>query len=345
MHRTSPTLDSAAPTERERRWAAVGAHRDRLLRLSRARCANLQDAEDCVQEAMLRAVEFDALDEERLGQFLTTVTVRLCTDLHRGRSRGDRLSRRLAGYTAAVEPGPEDAVCDRAESAWLSRHVDTLPVRQREIVHARAAGQSCGAVAEQLRMSYAAIESALSRARRTLRVALESTLGLAAVPSRWRPRLTEAGALGLGAVAITAATFGAHAPTPAERATTRPGVEAFPPGAGADVFGRTASATRATTAAAPAATRAAATRAVPPRSAHGSREEPDGEFLRAEAGGFSVSGDDGDPPPGFDDPTPLDCVERGVEAYPRGGCQYDPDDPRYDEDQIGTHGLPEGVRP
>lgn len=348
MHRTSPTPDPADRTERERRWAAVGAHRDRLLRLSRARCANPQDAEDCVQEAMLRAVEFDTLDEERLGPFLTTVTVRLCTDLHRGRSRGDRLSRRLAAYAAAVEPGPEDAVCDRAESVWLSRHVDTLPLRQREIVHARAAGESCGAVAEQLRMSYAAIESALSRARRTLRGALESTLGLAALPSRCRPRLTEAGAVGLGAVAMTAVTFGGlavvgsapehHAAVPAAAAPV-----------GARAPGRSASATRAGAAAAgPAgvvAGAAARTGALPPGEVRPAAREPGGEFFRAEAGGFSVAGDDGDPPPGFGDPTPVDCVERGVEAYPRAGCQYDPDDPRYDEEQIGTNGLPEGIRP
>jgi RNA polymerase sigma factor (sigma-70 family) len=169
--------------ERDRRWVAVYAHRDRLMRLARSRVGDPHDAEDCVSEAMLRCVEFEALDETRLGPFLTTVTLRVCADLHRRNARGDRLSRRLAAYTS-VEPGPEEAVCDRAESVWLTGHLDGLPPRQREIVAARAEGLSCAAVAERLVTSYGAIESALARVRRSMRVTLESTLGVAAVPAR-----------------------------------------------------------------------------------------------------------------------------------------------------------------
>jgi RNA polymerase sigma factor (sigma-70 family) len=330
---------------RERRWTAVYAHRERLLRLSRARCDNLQDAEDCVQEAMLRCVEFANLDEDRLGQFLTSVTIRLCTDMHRHRSRGDRLSRRLAAFSA-VDPGPEEAICDRAESAWLSTHVDTLPGRQREIVQLRAAGQSCAAVADQLRMSYAAIESALSRARRSLRVTLESTLGVVALP--WsrdhRPRYVELGALGLGAAALTAVTF--IGVTPGEPADARPFLR---PGTGT-VYGSEAAAS---------AGQAAAARALRPAATGGALAGLAGAGLTAPGRGGSpgsgrhdiVTVDAGpgtpdlyvdEPDHGKSEPPAENCVSYGVEIYPRTGCQYAPGDPDRDRDQIGTTGIPRG---
>ena len=205
-------------TGREQRWADVYAHRERLLRLARARLCDPHEAEDCVQEAMLRCVEFEDLDEERLGQFLTTVTVRLCVDVHRRRARGDRLGRKLTGFWSH-EPGPEESVCDRAESAWLARRLTDLTPRQREIVEARAEGLSCGAVAELLVVLYTTVESALARVRRSLRVALESTLGVVAL----RPRRFAAGALVATTAAITVTV-----PPPAGPVTSPPAARPAP---------------------------------------------------------------------------------------------------------------------
>lgn len=89
-----------------RPWAAVYAERERLLRLARARTLNEAEAEDCVSEAMLRCVEFDSVDEERLGALLTAVTLRLCADQHRGRARMRRAGDRIA--EPATEPSPEE---------------------------------------------------------------------------------------------------------------------------------------------------------------------------------------------------------------------------------------------
>ena len=47
---------------REHRWAAVSAHRARLVALARSRVPHESDAEDCAHEAMVRAVEFYGLD-------------------------------------------------------------------------------------------------------------------------------------------------------------------------------------------------------------------------------------------------------------------------------------------
>jgi DNA-directed RNA polymerase specialized sigma24 family protein len=116
-----------SPDTARRRWAAVTAQRERLLRIARARTLNEQDAEDCVQEAMLRCVEFAGLDEVRLEAFLTTVTIRLCADTHRVRRQRDRAAPRLAG--PALAPGPEEDVCDRAEADWVAHRFRALPRR------------------------------------------------------------------------------------------------------------------------------------------------------------------------------------------------------------------------
>jgi DNA-directed RNA polymerase specialized sigma24 family protein len=98
------------------RWHAVWSHRDQLLRVARRRVPNAMDAEDCVSEAMLRAAAFAGLDVERAGAFLTAVTVRLCADVHRDTGREVP----VATAPEAVEPSEENAVCDRAEAAWLA---------------------------------------------------------------------------------------------------------------------------------------------------------------------------------------------------------------------------------
>ena len=90
-------------TEKERlrrRWNLVLAERERLLRLATSRLGRTTDAEDCVQEAMIRAVTFDALDESRVAALLTTITLRLCVDLQRGTQR----DRRLATPAGLVDP-------------------------------------------------------------------------------------------------------------------------------------------------------------------------------------------------------------------------------------------------
>lgn len=182
-----------------RRWAAVYAERERLLRLARSRTLNSAEAEDCVSEAMLRCVEFEALDEERLGAFLTTVTLRLCADQHRGRARLLRTGGRIA-YPAA-EPSPEENVCERAEAAWLAAHLRRLPLHQRRVVEARAAGLSCADVATRLDLSVDAVKSAVARARSSLRAALASNAGLLPALAA-RHRLLTAGLAGGAAAGL-----------------------------------------------------------------------------------------------------------------------------------------------
>ncbi|MGI3200882.1 RNA polymerase sigma factor [Streptomyces sp. GLT-R25] len=95
-------------------WEVIAGHRERLMRLVRRRLPNAQDAEDCVQEAMLRTAACGDLDRERIGHFLTSVALRLCVDNHREQER----SRLLLPRTVDVRTPeiPDEGVCDRDTS-------------------------------------------------------------------------------------------------------------------------------------------------------------------------------------------------------------------------------------
>jgi RNA polymerase sigma factor (sigma-70 family) len=323
--------------DRGRRWAAVEPHRERLLRIARARLDDPHDAEDCVQEALLRCVEFAGLDEERVGQFLTTVTVRLTADVHRGRARRDRLARRLTAFEAH-EPGPEEPVCDRAESAWLSRVLDGLSPRQRAIVDARAEGLSCRAVAERLLVPYTTVESSLARVRRSLRGALESTLGVAAVrPHTWwrdpAAATATAAVVGLGAVLHPALPAAGTAPGDVRREVAV---------AATSASGATAPGTRA-----PARTTAAPDRVAGERRTAAAALRPVRSLLRptdhdrpaivVDAGGIGAGG-------GVDDEYTFSevvdqCVRYGVGVGERVDCRYPPGHARRERRE--TAGTPD----
>src|SRR5947209_18791938 len=67
---------------------AAWRQRPALLAVARSRTVTHADAEDVVSEAIARAVEgADNLDPNRVGAWLTTVTINLCTDLARDRAR------------------------------------------------------------------------------------------------------------------------------------------------------------------------------------------------------------------------------------------------------------------
>ncbi|MGW1802856.1 sigma-70 family RNA polymerase sigma factor [Streptomyces sp. NPDC001984] len=171
---TDISADTASADER---WQRMWSHREQLLKVARRRSMNQEDAEDAVHEAMLRAAERPDLDDERLGAWLTTVTMRLCVDRHRQVNREAEVGSR----PTLVAPGPvpvEEAVCDRAEAKWLAVRSGELPARQAEALRLRSEDLDVSQVAVRMGLSYRTVESLLARARRTLRASLAGTLGL-----------------------------------------------------------------------------------------------------------------------------------------------------------------------
>jgi DNA-directed RNA polymerase specialized sigma24 family protein len=155
------------------RWGLVWAHYDDLIRVARRRTPCAADAEDCVSEAMLRTVLHPGLDLDRVGAFLTAVTVRVCADLYRDRSRSARIAAVRSGDDRLV-PTPEALVCDRAEAVWLAGLLArALSPAEHAAVRDRAAGVALGGVGGGA-AGGAAGAAALARARAKARPAVRA---------------------------------------------------------------------------------------------------------------------------------------------------------------------------
>jgi RNA polymerase sigma factor (sigma-70 family) len=226
------------------RWQRMWSHREHLLRVARRRSMSVEDAEDAVHEAMLRAAERPGLDDERLAAWLTTVTMRLCVDRYRQVNR----EAEVRTSPTLIAPGPvpvEEVVCDRAEAKWLAVRSGELPARQAEALRLRSEDLDVGQVAVRMGLSYRTVESLLARARRTLRNSLAATLGFALfLIGRGQPR--GGGRAQAVAAASTAATlavaglvlpyaYDTDGPGPAPRPTVSGPAEALrPDGSGRD---------------------------------------------------------------------------------------------------------------
>ena len=189
------------------RWQRMWSHREQLLKVARRRSMSAEDAEDAVQEAMLRAAQHAHLDDARLGAWLTTVTMRLCVDRH----RQVRREAELGSAPKLTPPGPvpvEDAVCDRAEASWVAFRSRELPARQAEALWLKAAERDVDQIAREMGLSYEAVESLLARARRALRKAMAGTLALGLwLVGRGRDQAGQAGAPAHVLAATSAATL------------------------------------------------------------------------------------------------------------------------------------------
>lgn len=201
------------------RWQRVWSHRERLLKVARRRSVNVEDAEDAVHEAMVRATERGDVDDARLGAWLTLVTARLCIDRFR------QVGREADAHTRSVRATPvhstvEETVCDRAEAKWLADRRSDLPARQAEVLGLRAQGLDLAQIAQQTGLSYQATRSLLARARRTLLAALAGTLSAAVWLWRGRPWASGGGVptatLASAVVTLAIASLGVTTPFQAE---------------------------------------------------------------------------------------------------------------------------------
>lgn len=134
-------------------------------------------AEDVAQEAFLR-VWRHAGDwrpgPARFDTWLHRVVLNLCTDRLRRLAR-DRPEPEPPDR-ADPAPDPEARLADADRAARLRAALDRLPRRQKEALMLQTYGDlPQSEIAASLRISVAALESLLSRARRTLRTLLVET--------------------------------------------------------------------------------------------------------------------------------------------------------------------------
>ena len=148
----------------------VGAKLPRILALARRMLGDAAEAEDVAQEAFLRAWRQAARwrpGAARFDTWLHMVTLNLCRD--RLRRRRETVMPKLPEIADPAPPA--DAVVDEAAQAGAVQDaIAALPERQREailLVHYQDLTNI--AAADAMEISVEALESLLSRGRRSLR--------------------------------------------------------------------------------------------------------------------------------------------------------------------------------
>jgi RNA polymerase sigma factor (sigma-70 family) len=192
-------------------WDQLAAHREHLLLIASRRASSPEAAEDAVQEALARAAaRWHLIDPDQLGAWLAVVTMNLCADDHRRRSRERRVLPRLC-HTSA--PDPADLVSQQLEDAWVVEQVGELPDRQRQMLHAVADEGGVPAAAHRMGVSRQSAESLLKRARATVRARIAVTLGALGLAG-WRRGARVGTATGGAAAGMAAVSLGLLATVP-----------------------------------------------------------------------------------------------------------------------------------
>jgi len=158
------------------------AHFQRLLNILRRKGRSHEDAEDLIQEAMLRlhryrvkAATFDASPAVACSSpikneeaFLTHAVQNLSVDLHRSR-RPDIRREVPFDYYNARKPlvdaeTPEQVLDTQQRLAIIQRRLDESNVRTREIYFAHRAGYSYDEIAAHFSLSHITIRRHIARA-------------------------------------------------------------------------------------------------------------------------------------------------------------------------------------
>ena len=149
---------------------AVRRVRPRLHRYAIRRLGDSHEAEELVQEALLRAYTHrdQLLTEEDLSAWSTVVTGRLVIDKLRVRGRSTSVAEVPEG--ARVGRDTAEVVVARDEARTALDALDAMPSRQASLLWAREVeGKSYDELCEQFGMTEPAVRSTLTRARKALR--------------------------------------------------------------------------------------------------------------------------------------------------------------------------------
>lgn len=149
---------------------ALRATQPRLLRYAIRRIGDQHEAEELVQEAMLRAFQHrhELATEDDLMAWLTVVTGRLVIDRLRVRGRTTPVAELPPGSRTARDIA--DVVVARDEARIALDALEAMPSRQAAVLWAREVeGLSYDEIGGRYGLSEPTVRSLLHRARRTLR--------------------------------------------------------------------------------------------------------------------------------------------------------------------------------
>ena len=152
-------------------------HYSRCLAVARRVLGNTSDAEELVQDALLRvwehAGEWRGVTS-RVSTWLYRIVLNLAIDRTRKRSP---IFVRVEDGPVMVDPTPSAHLVleGRELESYIAKEIPELPARQREALSlCYFEGLSCAEAAAEMKISVSAMEALLVRARRTLRDRLTS---------------------------------------------------------------------------------------------------------------------------------------------------------------------------
>ena len=140
--------------------ALITRHENRLYRTALTVMGNVSDAEDMVQEALLRAYEKapEFISEEHEKAWLIRVTVNLCN------------SRLRSPWRKRREPLLDSYPAPKPEQRELLGHVLSLPPKYRAVIHLfYYEGYPVKDIAELTGQKESTVRSLLTRARQKLK--------------------------------------------------------------------------------------------------------------------------------------------------------------------------------
>lgn len=155
-------------------------HINSAYNLARWLTRNEQDAEDNVQEALLRAFQsFETFIVGRDARAWVLAIVRNCCRTWLKKSRGSEISMALEdNFPAVTWSDPEMELIKSANSQMLRNALEELPVEYREILILRELEEfSYKEIAQIVEIPLGTVMSRLSRARRELQARLSIATG------------------------------------------------------------------------------------------------------------------------------------------------------------------------
>lgn len=157
-------------------------HRSELLRFLRARCGNMAEAEDCLQELWIKSAGDKSGPIANGRAYLFRMANNLVLDIRRGQLRAMQRDKKWLeadadGDAGAIRADPElpadEALAQRQEAGILTRAIAQLPPgAQRALRLHRIDGHSQNEVAQIMGISRSGVEKHLSVAMKHLRAAL-----------------------------------------------------------------------------------------------------------------------------------------------------------------------------
>jgi len=154
----------------------MAAHERRMYAVALKTCANREDAQDCLQEAMLRIYRSISSfkGQSSFSTWVYRITMNTCLDeLRRRKNRPNTSLDNLleSGWSPSDDrDGPEKYAIRMLKQKKLMQFIDELPEDMRSAVVLRdIEGYAYEDIAEQLKANVGTIKSRISRGREKLR--------------------------------------------------------------------------------------------------------------------------------------------------------------------------------